>query len=297
MNRIFFLSALKGPVAPMAEVILRQVTAEHEITGFLRVKSQPWHRRPGVFRRLTPLKILRRLERDFIYSRWFGRRDQRIKQLLAAEAAKPFNWPATSEILSTELNSPRTAERLRELRPDVLIVFGCPLLKPEIFSVPKIATVNVHLGIAPWYRGEHTVFFPLLFEDYERIGFTLHRIDRGVDTGAVLAQGFPALSPDDDEASIMAKIATMAGDLLTEYLHHAEAPGMSQQVFGTKGRVFKGGGRHFWHDLKWSWRRRSGGGRCTALRERRQTYFTSPTTATEPPRPNHCCACPEPPSR
>lgn len=275
MSRIFFLSALDGPVAPMAAYIYQRVSQEHEIAGLLRVTPRPFYVRRRFWRRITPLKIIGRIERATFYRRKFARRDRRIDELLFGGANYP-TWPPTTEIPATELNSPQTVELLKQLRPDVLFVFGAPLLKPEIFTVPTIATVNLHLGISPWYRGEHTIFFPLLFQDYERIGFTLHRIDRGVDTGAVLAQGFPALEPQDEEATILAKMARLAANLLSEYLRQPAAPGVSQQVFGEKGKVFNGNHRHFWHDLKLAWRRRYGCGGCTTLPERRQTYFDCP---------------------
>ena len=44
----------------------------------------------------------------------------------------------------------------------------------------------MHPGICPEYRNAHGCFWALANNDRERVGMTLLRIDRGVDTGPVL---------------------------------------------------------------------------------------------------------------
>jgi methionyl-tRNA formyltransferase len=49
-------------------------------------------------------------------------------------------------------------------------------------------TINVHHGAVPDYRGGPPVFWELA-DGEDTVGFTIHRIDAGIDTGPVLAQG------------------------------------------------------------------------------------------------------------
>src|SRR4029079_15651556 len=56
------------------------------------------------------------------------------------------------------------------------------------FSVPRHGVVNVHHGGVPEYRGGPPLFWELA-DGRETVGFTVHRIDAGIDTGPVLAAG------------------------------------------------------------------------------------------------------------
>ena len=43
----------------------------------------------------------------------------------------------------------------------------------------------MHPGICPEYRNAHGCFWALAQNDFENVGMTLLRVDRGVDTGAI----------------------------------------------------------------------------------------------------------------
>jgi methionyl-tRNA formyltransferase len=83
---------------------------------------------------------------------------------------------------------------LRALEPDVVVVFGAPILKAGVLSLGTRATVNVHLGIPPRYRGNHTIFWALKQREFDHVGACLHHVAPGADTGNVLVEVFPALS-------------------------------------------------------------------------------------------------------
>jgi methionyl-tRNA formyltransferase len=124
-----------------------------------------------------------------------------------------------------------------------------PILKPEIFTIPRIATVNVHFGIAPHYRGEHTIFWPLYFGDYENIGVTLHQINKGIDSGGILAQGFPALEMYDTEATLWAKSSRIAVNMVSDLLDAAQKGKIQGRKQDSQGRLFLRRDRKIWRDL------------------------------------------------
>lgn len=115
--------------------------------------------------------------------------------------------------------------------PDVIAVSGAPILKPVLYGIAPV-TVNVHLRMAPDYRGEHTLFMPLLRGDYDRIGATLHRLDAGIDTGPVLARVFPELEPDDDETSLVVKTVRMVARALNDFIDDLEGGRATQHSGG-----------------------------------------------------------------
>jgi hypothetical protein len=86
------------------------------------------------------------------------------------------------------LNGPEARAALRELDPDLALSLDNGLLEEGTFALPRLGTVNVHHGAVPEFRGGPPVFWELV-EGRDRVGYTVHGIDRGIDTGPVLAEG------------------------------------------------------------------------------------------------------------
>lgn len=84
------------------------------------------------------------------------------------------------------LNGPEARSALAG--SDVAVSLDNSLISEDTFSAPKLGTLNVHHGAVPDYRGGPPVFWELA-DGRESVGFTVHRIDAGIDTGAVLAAG------------------------------------------------------------------------------------------------------------
>jgi methionyl-tRNA formyltransferase len=96
---------------------------------------------------------------------------------------KDVNDPAT--LITHSPNSPEAEQFIREHRPDIIIARCKTLLKESIFSLAAHGTFVMHPGICPEYRNAHGCFWALANDDLERVGMTLLRIDKGVDTGPV----------------------------------------------------------------------------------------------------------------
>lgn len=86
------------------------------------------------------------------------------------------------------LNGDAARAELRRLGADVAVSLDNALISEATFTVPPRGTINVHHGAVPGYRGGPPVFWELA-DSLDRVGFTVHRIDAGIDTGPVLAEG------------------------------------------------------------------------------------------------------------
>jgi hypothetical protein len=173
----------------------------------------------GEFVRPARRAVLRRLD---------GRLDREVRAALPVPRSAVF--AAVRRLTAGDLNGEVGTALLRELAPDLLILSGAPLLKPQVFGIPRLGTINLHWGIAPEYRGQESIFTALRRGDHGAIGMTVHYVDEGVDTGPVLAQGRPALEPGDTLATLWAKTARVGATMLGELL---EAFG-SGPVAGTR---------------------------------------------------------------
>ena len=117
-----------------------------------------------------------------------------------------------------DINSEATKQVLRDLTPEILVVNGAPIISEELFNIPTIVSLNVHYGICPDYRGEHTVFWPMLEGKFDKIGATIHKIEKKVDSGAVYVEAYPDMRADDSEGTLYVKSSTMIGQALVEFV-------------------------------------------------------------------------------
>ena len=77
---------------------------------------------------------------------------------------------------------------VKDMDPDVIVVFSMSqLLKPNIFSIPKKGTINLHPAYLPEYRGPNPDFWQY-FDMEMNPGVTVHYIDVGEDTGDIILQ-------------------------------------------------------------------------------------------------------------
>jgi hypothetical protein len=102
---------------------------------------------------------------------------------------------------------------LQRLNPDVVVVYGTLIIGKKVISSCK-RIINLHTGFSPIYRGSDTIFWALHNGDPDNVGVTVHRLDAGVDSGAILARGKPSIEPEDDENRLFAKGVKLGAELL-----------------------------------------------------------------------------------
>ena len=96
---------------------------------------------------------------------------------------------------------PGGREAIAELRPECLlsVLFGY-ILKADWLSLPTWRAVNLHPAMLPYNRGSAPNVWPIV--DGTPAGTTLHCMDEGIDTGALLAQREVPVAPDDTAESL-----------------------------------------------------------------------------------------------
>ncbi|HEV7783325.1 MAG TPA: formyl transferase [Chitinophagaceae bacterium] len=85
-------------------------------------------------------------------------------------------------------NDESTLQLVKELQPDIVLVNGTRILSKKLLDSTPAVFINMHTGITPQYRGVHGGYWALVNNDPEHFGVTVHLVDKGVDTGAVLYQ-------------------------------------------------------------------------------------------------------------
>lgn len=121
----------------------------------------------------------------------FGRRDAVWTAQAAAALRRryPADLTAVPRIVVTTPNSDPARDFLQSVRPDLVIARCKVILEPRVLDMPRFGTFVLHPGICPEYRNAHGCFWALARRDLGRVGVTLLRADRGVDTGPIYFQG------------------------------------------------------------------------------------------------------------
>lgn len=106
-----------------------------------------------------------------------------------------------SVIRVPSVNSPEARQSLQRLDPRVVVVNGTRIISPETLASTTAPFINMHAGITPLYRGVHGGYWALAEGRPDLAGTTVHLIDRGIDTGAVIAQATFSVIREDSFAT------------------------------------------------------------------------------------------------
>ena len=110
------------------------------------------------------------------------------------------------------------ADFLRAQAPDVIFCVGWSyLLKPEVLAIPPRGVVGYHPSALPRNRGRHPLIWALAL-GLKQTGSSYFLMDERADAGPILSQRPVPIGPQDDAASLYARMTETAlaqlGDLI-----------------------------------------------------------------------------------
>lgn len=101
-----------------------------------------------------------------------------------------------------EINKDSSINEIIKLNPDLIITYGCSIIKPRLISLFKKRIINVHLGLSPYYFGSGTIFHCLVNAELQFAGYTFLYMDEGIDTGQIIHQSRAIILPFDNPHQI-----------------------------------------------------------------------------------------------
>jgi len=172
------------------EVIARWLASFSQLAGIIvlhETRLRGWKRVKRELKRIGILRFFDMAAFRLYYRVFLAEADHQWQDIIIRQYIEKFaDLPADLPVLHTESpNSPEAEAFVKQLAPDMLIARCKTLLSERIFTLPRIGTFVMHPGICPEYRNAHGCFWALANNDLSRVGMTLLRIDRGVDTGPI----------------------------------------------------------------------------------------------------------------
>jgi folate-dependent phosphoribosylglycinamide formyltransferase PurN len=152
-----------------------------------------------------------------------SRKDKQVERELFVGKSRNHIEKKEVEILEVEnANSEEVRNFLISKAPQLVVVSAAPLLRKKIIEAVKGRIINLHPGYAPEYRGRYGSFWPIYNGEPEFVGTTIHFIDEGIDTGAILTQRKIKFRPNDSLRSVTYRQHKVGVDLLIEVLEDFE---------------------------------------------------------------------------
>lgn len=158
------------------EIQLVGLFCQTDVHGFRGVLRDLWNRR-----RLLALPLL--------LQRWLRNAKEAVlsprraatRRRTAREIADRLHFPP-------DLHDPNTLARICELDPDLGLVYGGPIIRHDLYGLPRLGTLGIHHGLTPNYRGKKTTFWAM-YNGEEYVGVTIQRITADLDRGDVVMEG------------------------------------------------------------------------------------------------------------
>lgn len=122
-----------------------------------------------------------------------------------AEMRAAAGLPGSAVFAGNTLSDAKVLQQISRLNADMAIsVLFDYILKPDFLGLFPRGTVNLHPALLPHNRGQYPNVWSIV--EQTPAGATLHYIDPGIDTGAVIAQRAVPVDPTDTGESLYRKL-------------------------------------------------------------------------------------------
>jgi len=141
--------------------------------------------------------------------------------------------------ITADIHSAEAIGFVRDLRADLGVVWGTRLLKPELFNLPRLGSINIHRKKLPDYRGSGPTGMWELLDRQREVGITIHRVETALDAGPVIDSTVVPIKPFDTLATLDRKVHVAGNDLLVRVLSRSASGELRSTPQRGAAREFK----------------------------------------------------------
>lgn len=144
-------------------------------------------------------------------------------QKVGASVVKNFALAQNLPMITPEKLSIQTVvEAVSKKEPDFLVVASYGKIIPaSIFTIPKIAPLNVHPSLLPKYRGASPLQEAILEGD-EKTGVSIAEVTKDLDAGDLLGQIESPIGPEENAHELSKRLAELGAKLVLEVIGQFE---------------------------------------------------------------------------
>ncbi len=143
-------------------------------------------------------------------------------QSISYSDVKKFAIENNIEVLQPEdLSDINFINRLKALKPDIIVVVAFRILPEIIFDIPAYGIFNLHASLLPKYRGAAPINRAVMNGDTET-GVTTFFLKKKVDTGNIILQYKINILPEDDAGSLHDRLSKLGADAVIKTIELIE---------------------------------------------------------------------------
>lgn len=114
-----------------------------------------------------------------------------------------------------KLKDPKFLADLKGWKPDLFVVVAFRMLPEEVWSMPKLGTVNLHAALLPQYRGAAPINWAVINGE-KMTGVTTFMIDKSIDTGGIIMRQECRIRPDETAGELHDELMGIGADLVLQ---------------------------------------------------------------------------------
>ena len=154
---------------------------------------------------------------------WARRRWSMRRADDSARICRELGW---KHVCAATVNSQEAVRAIEQVQPAVAVAAGAGILKQQTLAVPRLGTLNAHMGILPAYRGMNACEWSAFNGD--PVGCSVLWLDEGIDTGPIVATRAVDVETCRSIAELRARVDASQLELLDETLQSIVEHGMSR---------------------------------------------------------------------
>ena len=141
--------------------------------------------------------------------------------------------------VASDYHNEDSLQFVRSLNADLGIVYGTRILKPCLFSIPRLGSINIHKRKVPDYRGGGPVGLWEMLDEQPEIGVTVHQVTEKLDAGAIVNSAMIPIEPFDNLTSLALKAQIVGNDLLARSVADFARGNLTLKQQQGVGQMFK----------------------------------------------------------
>ncbi len=183
------------------DLLVDWLSERTEVVGAIWLDPEEWRKSlrgtlDFAHRRLKRRGLRKTLDEIAFFVYYHARLGRAEERTLEDRVIAPFRkergerrWTGDS-IAVSDVNSPEALAWLREREPDLALAMCVNnYFADELRGLFKHGVFLWHKGFTPEYRGLYSPFWAVANADFDRIGYTLLRMNESYDAGEVFVQG------------------------------------------------------------------------------------------------------------
>lgn len=116
------------------------------------------------------------------------------------------------------MKSDACVEFVRNCNPDLIVVIGWYYMVPKnIRDIPRFGAVGIHASLLPKYSGGAPLVWAII-EGETETGVTLFYLDKGIDSGDIIAQRRITITDDDTIKTVYDKAEQASIEIVAKYI-------------------------------------------------------------------------------